>query len=84
MALKIDSPVSVISSFNHHLRKVEPRKILWNGREYLVTRTGLHHTFRLGRTLYHVFSVVSGDTFFRLSLNTDNLFWKLDEISDGL
>ena len=79
----IDSPVSVISSYNHHLRSVSPRKVLWGGREYLITKTGLHHTFRQGRTLFHIFSVISGSTFFRLKLNTDNLSWNLEEISDG-
>lgn len=82
--MKLDTPVSVISSYNHRLRTVTPRKILWSGREYLVTKTGLHHTSRQGRTLFHIFSVVAGSVFFRLSLNTDNLFWNLEEISDGL
>lgn len=82
--MKINAPVSVISSFNHRLRKVEPRKILWKGREYLVNTTGLHHTFREGRTLYHIFSVVAEGTFFRLRLNTENLFWSLDEIDNGV
>jgi hypothetical protein len=82
--LKINQGVSVISSFNHHLRRVEPRKIFWNGREYIVTKTGLHHTYRTGRTLFHVFSVVANTTFLRLSLNTDNLFWQLDEVDEGL
>lgn len=80
--MKIDTPVSVISSYNHRLRSVTPRKILWNGKEFLVTHLGLHHTHRIGRTLYHVFSVVANHTFLRLSLNTDNLFWQLDEVSD--
>jgi len=82
--VKVFSPVSVISSYNHCLRTVSPRKILWNGREYLITSTGLHHTYRQGRTLFHVFSVVANRTFFRLTLNTDNLFWQLDEIDDGI
>ena len=80
--MKIDAPVSVVSSFNHRLRAVAPRKLLWNGREYFITKVGLHHTFRQGQTLYHVFSVASNSLFFRLSLNTDNLFWTLEEISD--
>lgn len=80
--MNINSPVSVISSFNHHLKAVSPRKVLWNGKEFLITKVGLHHTHRVGRTLYHVFSVVANHTFLRLSLNTDNLFWQLDEVCD--
>ena len=82
--MKIDEPVSVISSYNHCLRTVSPRKLIWSGREYLVTRTGLHHTYREGRTLFHVFSVVANNVFFRLILNTDNLFWQLDEVDEKL
>ena len=79
--MKINAPVSLVFSFNHRLHTVSPRKILWNGREYFITKVGLHHTFREGQTLYHVFSVASDSLFFRLSLNTDNLFWTLEEIS---
>jgi hypothetical protein len=82
--MKVSSPVSVISSYNHCLHTVSPRKLIWNGREYLITSTGLHHTFREGRTLFHVFSVTANNIFFRLVLNTDNLFWQLDEVSDGV
>lgn len=84
MIEKINTPVSVVSSFNHHLRSSQPQKILWHGREFFVTKNGLHHTFRQGRTLFHVFSVVAGGMFFRLTLDTDNLFWCLEEVSDGL
>ena len=82
--MKIDVPISVISSYNHHLKKVSPRKIIWNGREYIITQVGLHHTNRVGRTLFHIFSVAANHTFFRLSLNTDNLFWQLEEVTDGV
>jgi hypothetical protein len=44
----------------------------------------MHHTIREGRTLFHIFSVSSQDLFFRLKLDTDNLFWTLEEIADGL
>jgi hypothetical protein len=83
MIQKVNAPVSVISSYNHHLRTFSPRKILWSGREYYVSKIGLHHTFRQGRTLFHVFSVTGSSSFFRLVLNTDNLSWNLEEISDG-
>lgn len=53
------------------------------GHEHKIEKLGLHHTYRAGRTLYHVFSVASHDLFFRLVLDTDNLLWKLTEVSDG-
>jgi hypothetical protein len=84
MTQKISSPVSVSLNFNHEKCQVFPKWILWNKRLYAVSQVGLHHTYRQGRTLYHVFSVVSQDTFFRLILNTENLHWRLEEIGDGL
>lgn len=84
MIQKIKAPISVTFKFDHRLRVVKPEKIVWSGRTYPVLKVGLHHHYRHGRTLYHVFSVASEGIFFRLLLNTDNLFWTLEEISDGL
>lgn len=70
--------------FNHQLRKVFPKEVVWEGKTYPITKIGLHHTYRQGRTLYHVFSVASPNLFFRLVLNTETLFWTLKEIADGL
>lgn len=84
MNQKISAPVSVNASYDHATGKVAPRWVLWNGRPHKVREVGLHHTFREGRTLFHVFSVVSDTLFFRLVLDTETLSWKLTEISDGL
>jgi hypothetical protein len=84
MHLKVDVPVSVISIYDPNGAKVSPLKVRWDGRVYSITKVGLHHHFRQGRTLHHIFSVVSDETFFRLNLNTDNLSWRLEEVSDGL
>lgn len=83
MIQRISVPVHVTCTFDAKLRKVFPEVVIWEGRSYSIKEIGLHHTYRLGRTLYHVFSVESPTLFFRLVLNTDNLFWTLEEISDG-
>ncbi|MGI5841152.1 MAG: hypothetical protein ACOX6N_02985 [Patescibacteria group bacterium] len=80
----IDVPVSVSLEFNHKTRQVLPVTVIWDGRQYLIKKLGYHHTYRSGRTLYHVFSVSADNIFFRLILDTDNLFWRLKEVSDGL
>jgi len=84
MLEKISAPVSVALAFDHTKRKVTPKWVVWNGRLYPIAKIGLHHTFRQGRTLYHVFSVASKNLFFRLVLDTETLHWRLEEISDGL
>lgn len=84
MNQKISESISVSLAFDHLKKKSFPKWIIWNNRMYPVIKIGLHHTFREGRTLFHVFSVVSKTLFFRLVLNTDNLHWNLEEISDGV
>ena len=84
MTTKLSEPISVSFTFDSDRKSVKPRALVWKGRLYGVKKVGLHHKFRQGRTLYHVFSVASKTLFFRLILNTENLHWKLEEISDGL
>lgn len=84
MIQKISVPVSVSFTFDSDKRKVYPKWVSWNGRLYPVLKIGLHHTFRKGRNLYHVFSVATKTLFFRLVLNTETLHWSLEEVSDGL
>src|SRR3989344_7065260 len=79
----ISIPVSVTLEYNSKLRKVLPKLVHWDGQDYPVVKVGYHHTFREGRTLFHIFSVDTSSLFFRLRLNTDNLNWTLEEISDG-
>lgn len=84
MISKINEPVSVSLSYNHQTHKVSPKALVWKNRLYAIKKIGLHHTFRRGRTLYHVFSVTTSTLFFRLVLNTEDLHWKVEEIADGL
>ena len=83
MIQKISAPISVALVYNHKTRNVKPWKVLWEGKQYLITKIGLHHTVRNGRTLFHVFSVESELLFFKLILNTDSLSWTVEEIADG-
>lgn len=83
MIQKISAPISVDLSFDHKERRVIPRRLVWEGQEHQIAKIGLHHTYRLGRVLYHVFSVATKTLFFRLVLDTETLFWRLEEISDG-
>ena len=84
MIQKVRVPVSVVLDFDHRRRVCRPTTIVWEGKDYPILKVGLHHTYREGRTLYHVFSVASKTLFFRLVMNTETLFWTLEEIADGL
>jgi len=83
MIQKIDSPVSVKLVFDSKEKRVFPEEIIWNEKVYPIVKLGLHHTFKKGRTLYHVFSVASKTLFFKLTLNTETLHWRLEQIADG-
>lgn len=83
MIQKLDLPVTVQAVFDHKARKFSPSMVLFEGQEYTIVSTDYHHTYRDGRTLFHVFSVSSSTLFFRLVFNTEALFWTLTEISDG-
>lgn len=84
MIERINAPISVTCTFDHRAYKATPLAVLWGRETYKVTRVGHHHTYRQGRTLFHVFSVNTETLYFRLVFNTDTLGWTLEEISDGL
>ena len=83
MIQKLSVPVSVDLFFDHKFRRSIPIRVIWENRNYPIIKIGLHHTYRQGRTLYHVFSAISQSIYFRLVFNTENLSWSLEEIADG-
>jgi hypothetical protein len=83
MAEAIDESVSVDLLSNHLKGQVYPWAIHWRGTKYYMKKVGFHHTVRGGRTLFHVFSVTDGTTFFKLQLNTETLGWRLLEVDSG-
>ncbi len=60
-----------------------PTSLFWRGRRYTMTQVGLHHFFREGRVLIHVFSVTDGTTSFKLQFDSETLGWKLLEVDNG-
>jgi len=61
-----------------------PKYLIWKGRSHNINKIGLHHKYFDGKTLLHIFSVMTDTLFLRLSFNTDNLNWKLKEISENV
>lgn len=79
----INEKVSVISSFNRENGVVMPKKIRWQGRDYLIQSVSYHHIVREGTKLLHIFHVTDGSSDFRLKLDTENLHWTLEEVYDA-
>lgn len=58
-----------------------PLSMQWRNRDYKITKVGLRHDYFEGKTLIHVFSVLSNDLFLKLKFNTKFLTWNLMEMS---
>ncbi len=80
MVQSLDEPVAVSVKFDHPL---VIKNISWRQHLYVIQKLGFHHSFYRGRTLYHVFSLISETLFFRLIFDTETLTFRLTEISDG-
>ena len=81
---RLAAPVSVLLLYDHLTGLVRPWRLRWDGDAHKVLRVGLHHTYRRGRVLIHVYGVVTDTYYYRLELNTETLQWTVEEISDGL
>lgn len=80
--MRVNEKVSVLTIFNSTTNQVLPYLLKWNQRKYIITKIGFRHKVSSGNTLHHIFSVTDGNTFFRLNLDTSNLHWTLEEVSD--
>lgn len=82
MIEKVSVSVTVAAIFDHEKKCLIPKWVRWKEVSYPIMKVGLHHWYREGRVLMHVFSVVGKRVFFRLVLNSETLLWKLEEIGD--
>jgi hypothetical protein len=85
MRQKIDQEASVVMYYSARKKVALPHLISWQNTEYQVGEIGYHHKIREGRTLYHIYELidVGSNLWFRIKLNTDNLHWTVEAISDG-
>jgi len=79
---RLQAPIDVMLVSDARSGRVQPSRLRWDGEAQKIVQVGLHHTYRRGRVLYHVFSVVTETLFYRLVLDTDSLTWTVEEISD--
>lgn len=83
MIQNIQSPISVNFYFDHLKRKIYPTQVYYEGKNHFINKIGYHHSYRQGKTLFHIFSVASPTLFFKLKLDTDTLFWQVEQIADN-
>ena len=81
----INEEVGVIMVYSAKRRVALPHLISWQNKDYKVGKIGYHHKIKDGTTVHHIFELVDSDEtlHFRLNMNTDNLHWLLEAVSDG-
>jgi hypothetical protein len=86
MREKIDQEVSVIMVYSAKKRKAVPHLISWQNKEYTIKEMGYQHPVEEGKVLHHIFefTVNEADLWMRLRLDTSNLHFVLEAVSDGL
>lgn len=86
MREKINEEISVVMYYSAQRRQALPYSLRWQNREYKVGKIGYHHATKDGAILHHIYELVDDQSnlWFRLDLDTSNLHWKLQAVSDGL
>lgn len=82
MTENINEKVSIVMVYNHKTGLSMPKKIRWRNRDYLIKSLSYYHRVHQGKNIIHVFNVTDGNLDFRLSLDSENLQWTLEEIYD--
>lgn len=85
MIEKINEEVSVVLVYSARKKTALPHLINWQNKDYRVGKIGYHHKIYDGKTLHHIYELTDAQQtlWFRLSLNTANLHWTLEKVSDG-
>ncbi|OGC45607.1 hypothetical protein A2V49_03905 [candidate division WWE3 bacterium RBG_19FT_COMBO_34_6] len=82
MSNKIKEMISVNFIFDHTKRKSSIKSILWKKTLYKIDKNCLHHTYKNGDALYHVFHVSCNTISFKILFDSSSLIWFLEEIYD--
>lgn len=85
MRESLNEPVSVVFYYDSATNHIQPYRLTWNSRDYLLGKVDFHHKTRDGLVLTHHFSLadVEQTTYFKIALDTNTLHWKLEEYMYG-
>lgn len=84
MYQKISEPINVTISSRGGMHSLNIETIVWKNRAYPIRKIGLHHMYREGKKLFHVFSLVTPTLFMKIRLDTETLGWTLEEIGNAI
>ncbi|MFH1598617.1 MAG: hypothetical protein ABIB97_06185 [Patescibacteria group bacterium] len=74
----INEPIKVLVSFG--LNKMRPLVFEWRGKRYIVNKVNLVHCQKAGNDKLYHFSVSDEANYFKLSFNTRDFNWQLEEL----
>ncbi|EKE13936.1 MAG: hypothetical protein ACD_12C00743G0001 [uncultured bacterium] len=74
----INEPIKVLVSFSG--LQVKPQVLIWRGKKYVIEKVNLVAKDREGEALIYHFSVSDKANYFKISFNTKNLSWQLEEL----
>ena len=78
----INEPINVLVAFGQD--QVRPLSFEWRNKEYQIDKVNLVHYKRVGNDKLYYFSVSDNVNYFKLSFNTKDFNWRLEELySDG-
>ena len=78
MFVDVDETVEVVAVFKKD--RALPILIRWGGKEYKIKSIDFVHQTYEGKILIHRFAVSDSSNSFKLSLNTANLRWNLEQV----
>ncbi len=86
MREKVNQEVSVVMYYSAKKKQAVPHMLYWQNKDYMLGKVDYYHNYMEGREKQHIFELCDKDTslWFRLRLDSSNLHWTLEAISDGL
>lgn len=86
MREKIDEEVTVVTYYSSKKKKLIPYRLDWQNKEYLLGPVDFYHSYMEGRDRQHIFELCDKEEtlWFRLRMDSSNLHWVLEAISDGM
>lgn len=86
MREKINEEVSVVMYYSARHKIAKPHLLNWQNKDYPLGQVNYHHAVKNGLTVHHIYELCDKDQtlWFRLNLDTSNLHWLLEIVSDGL
>lgn len=76
------SLVRIILDFNPQCQFPTPLFIFWKNEKHKIEKLGMYYKYKKGTVTIHMFEVCSKDLQFKLSLDSSNLKWFIEDIYD--